>query len=95
MLILVQAGLGAAVVKSELDPLLVTLHYANAMLLVATLVIAVVTAYVDLRTYRATGRHRRFANVAAMRDGGLVPGDPAGHVRARARTPGSPSRTGR
>jgi heme o synthase len=65
VLILVQAGLGAAVVKSELDPLLVTLHYANAMLLVATLVIAVVTAYVDLRTYRATGRHLRFANVAA------------------------------
>jgi protoheme IX farnesyltransferase len=65
VLILVQAGLGAAVVKSELDPLLVTLHYANAMLLVATLVIAVVTAYVDLRSYRATGRHRRFANVAA------------------------------
>ncbi len=66
VLILVQAGLGAAVVKSELDPLLVTLHYANAMLLVATLVVAVVTAYVDLRTYRATGRHRRFANVAAI-----------------------------
>jgi protoheme IX farnesyltransferase len=65
VLILVQAGLGAAVVKSELNPVLVTLHYANAMLLVATLVLAVVTAYVDLRTYRATGRHRRFANVAA------------------------------
>jgi protoheme IX farnesyltransferase len=65
VLILVQAGLGAAVVNSELDPVLVTLHYANAMLLVATLVIAVVTAYVDLRTHRATGRHRRFANVAA------------------------------
>jgi protoheme IX farnesyltransferase len=66
VLILVQAGLGAAVVKSELDPVLVTLHYANAMLLVAALVIATVTAYADLRAYRATGRHRIMAIQAAV-----------------------------
>ena len=59
VLILVQAGLGAAVVKSELDPVLVTLHYANAMLLVAALVIATVTSFADLRSGRPTGHHRR------------------------------------
>jgi heme o synthase len=66
VLILVQAGLGAAVVKSELDPVLVTLHYANAMLLVAALVVATVTCYADLRGYRATGRHRRMAIQTAV-----------------------------
>ncbi|HEY1332476.1 MAG TPA: heme o synthase [Actinomycetota bacterium] len=64
VLILVQAGLGAAVVKSELNPVLVTVHYANAMLLVAALVFATVAAFVDLRGYRAEGAKRRFAGHA-------------------------------
>jgi len=64
-LLLIQAGLGAAVVKSGLNPALVTIHYANAMLLLACLVFTTVAAFVDLRPYRATGTHRRFAAHAA------------------------------
>ena len=64
-LLLLQAGLGAAVVKSGLNPALVTIHYANAMLLLACLVFTTVAAFVDLRQYRATGSHRRFAAHAA------------------------------
>jgi len=64
-LLLVQAALGAAVVKSGLNPGLVTIHYANAMLLLACLVFTTVAAFVDLRRFRATGTHRRFAAHAA------------------------------
>ncbi|HXY73608.1 MAG TPA: heme o synthase [Actinomycetota bacterium] len=60
-LLLLQAGLGAAVVKSGLNPALVTIHYANAMLLLACLVFTTVAAFVDLRAFKATGVHRRFA----------------------------------
>ncbi len=62
VLILVQAALGAAVVRSGLSPAIVTIHYANAMLLVAAVVFTTVAAFVDLRAYRPAGAHRRFAS---------------------------------
>jgi protoheme IX farnesyltransferase len=61
ILLMLQAGLGAAVVNSELNALLVTVHYANAMLLVAAVVFTTIAAFVDLRDYRPTARHRAFA----------------------------------
>lgn len=45
VVVLVQAGLGAVVVEGELDPLMVTAHFAAAMVLVAVLVRATVAAY--------------------------------------------------
>ncbi len=64
VLLLVQAGLGAAVVGSDLNAAVVTLHYANAMLLVAAVIFTTVAAYVDLRAYRPSGVHRSFARLA-------------------------------
>ena len=66
MLLLLQAALGAAVVGSDLNAAVVTLHYANAMLLVAAVIFTTVAAYVDLRAYRPTGGHRSFARVALI-----------------------------
>ncbi len=65
VLLVFQAALGAAVVNSELNAVVVTIHYANAMLLVAAAVFTTVAAFVDLRVYRPTGGHRGFARAAA------------------------------
>jgi heme o synthase len=64
LLLVFQAALGAAVVNSELNAVIVTIHYANAMLLVAAVVFTAVAAFVDLRVYRPTGGHRGFARAA-------------------------------
>ena len=65
ILLILQAALGAAVVNSELNPVLVMVHYANAMLLVAAAMFTAVAAFVDLRAYRPTGQHRGFARYVA------------------------------
>jgi protoheme IX farnesyltransferase len=52
------------VVGSDLNAAVVTLHYANAMLLVAAAIFTTVAAYVDLRAYRPSGVHRGFARLA-------------------------------
>ena len=64
ILLLLQAGLGAAVVGTDLNAVVVTIHYANAMLLVAAVIFTTVAAYVDLRAYRPSGAHRAFARLA-------------------------------
>jgi protoheme IX farnesyltransferase len=61
ILLVLQAALGAVVVNSELNPVIVTLHYANAMLLVAAIVFTAIASYLDLRVYRPSGPHRGFA----------------------------------
>ncbi len=61
VLLIFQAGLGAVVVETELNPAIVTIHYANAMLLVAAILFTTIASYVDLRVYRPTGVHRGFA----------------------------------
>ena len=61
ILLVFQAGLGAVVVKTELNPAIVTIHYANAMLLVAAILFTTIASFVDLRVYRPNGAHRGFA----------------------------------
>jgi protoheme IX farnesyltransferase len=56
-LVLAQAGLGAVVVATDLDPTLVTIHFATAMALVASVVLAAVNArYLDDPEHRPADR---------------------------------------
>ena len=68
-LVLAQAGLGAVVVATDLDPTLVTIHFATAMALVASVVLAAVNArYLDDPEHRPAerGADRGFTAAAGI-----------------------------
>ncbi len=64
-LIVLQAALGALVVKGDLEALLVTAHFMNAMVLAGTLVVATVAAFTIGRPIEPVDRLARLARVAA------------------------------
>ncbi|MEX2275668.1 MAG: heme o synthase [Actinomycetota bacterium] len=68
-LVLAQAGLGAIVVATDLDPTLVTIHFATAMALVASVMLAAVNAIWLDDTNRAPAEDRAdpgFTRAAAV-----------------------------
>jgi cytochrome c oxidase assembly protein subunit 15 len=64
-LIVLQAALGALVVKGELETVLVTAHFMNAMVLAGTLVYATVAAFTIGTRLAPVDRLARLARVAA------------------------------